>query len=172
MQYVYLLAFCKIVVGFLFTISFFSKLKSFSQYVDTVRNFQLLPKSFTRLAAVLILICELLIVLFLFKWQVIAFWLASVLLVIFSAALASVLFRNIQIVCNCFGPSQHFVSQADLLRNFGFLLCSCGGGWLATKPEVTVPIAPLNLGIIGFMALTFVLIWEQLSEIHRLFQPN
>jgi hypothetical protein len=172
MQYIYPFAFCKSVVGFLFLISFLSKLQTFSQYVDTVRDFRLLPKSFTRLAAVLILICELLVVLFLFKWQVIAFWLASGLLIIFSAALASVLFRNIQTACNCFGASQHPVSQADLLRNFGFLLCSCGGGWLATKPEVTVPITPLNLGIIGLMALAFVLIWAQLGEIYRLFQTD
>lgn len=172
MQYVYLLAFCKAVVGFLFTISFFSKLKSFSQYVSTVRDFRLLPTSFTRLAAVFILISELLVVLFLFKWQVIAFWLASGLLVLFSAAFASVLFRKIQTACNCFGPSQHPISQADLLRNFGFLLCSWGGGWLATKPEVAVPITPLNLGIVGFMGLAFVLIWAQLGEIYRLFQPN
>ena len=172
MHYIYLLAFCKITLGLLFLISFLSKLKSFSQYVATVSEFRLLPKSFTRLAAVLILISELLVVIFLFKWQVVAFWLASILLIIFSTAFISVLFRNIQVTCNCFGPSQHPVSQADLVRNFGFLLCSCGGSWLAKKPEVTVPIMPLNSGIIGFMALAFVLIWTQLGEIYRLFQPN
>ncbi|MBW4666735.1 MAG: hypothetical protein KME60_04650 [Cyanomargarita calcarea GSE-NOS-MK-12-04C] len=172
MQYIYLLAFCKIVVGFLFTISFIAKLRNFSQYVDTVRDFRLLPKSFSRSAAALVLICELAIVLFLFKWQVIAFWLATGLLVIFSVALASVLSRNIQTNCNCFGTSKRLVSQTDLLRNFGFLLCSCCGAWLAAKPEVNVPITPLNLAIIGFIALAFVLIWEQLGEISRLFQPN
>lgn len=172
MHYIYLLAFCKITLGLLFLISFFSKLKSFSQYVATVSDFRLLPKSFTRLAAVLVLISELLIVLFLFKWQVIAFCLASILLIIFSAAFASVLFRNIQTTCNCFGTSQHPISQADLLRNFGFLLCSCGGGWLATKPEITVSLAPLHLGIIGLIAFVFVLIWAQLGEIYRLFQTN
>ncbi|NDJ20643.1 hypothetical protein GS682_03090 [Nostoc sp. B(2019)] len=172
MQYIYLLIFCKIVVGCLFTISFISKVKSFSQYVNTVRNFRLLPESFIRFAAILILISELLIVLLLFKWQVIAFWLASGLLVIFSVALASVLFRNIQTACNCFGLSQHPISEADLLRNFGFLLCSCGGGWLAKNSEFTEPIAPLTLGITGFIALAFVLIWAQLGEIYRLFQHN
>ncbi|MHC5778957.1 MauE/DoxX family redox-associated membrane protein [Nostoc sp.] len=79
-EYIYLLIFCKIAVGLLFTISFFSKIKSFSQYVDTVRNFRLLPESFIRFAAILILISELLLVLLLFNWQVIAFWLASSLL--------------------------------------------------------------------------------------------
>jgi hypothetical protein len=175
MHYIYLLAFCKITLGLLFMISFFSKLRSFSQYVATVSDFRLLPRSFTRLAAVLVLISELLIVLFLFKWQVIAFCLASILLVIFSAAFASVLVRNIQTTCNCFGTSQHPISQVDLLRNFGFLLCSCGGCWLAAKSEVsevTVPIAPLNLGIIGFIALAFFIIWAQLGEIYRLFQTN
>ncbi|MBW4687810.1 MAG: hypothetical protein KME40_22540 [Komarekiella atlantica HA4396-MV6] len=172
MQYIYLLTFCKIVVGCLFTISFISKVKSFSQYVNTVRSFRLLPDLFIRFTAILILISELLVVLLLFKWQVIAFWLASGLLVIFSVALASVLFRNIQTACNCFGLSQHPISQADLLRNFGFLLCSCGGGWLATNSEFTEPIAPLNLGITGFIAFVFVLIWAQLGEIYRLFQHN
>lgn len=168
----YLLTFWKLTVGLLFLISAISKLKSFSQYVDTVRDFRLLPESFTRLAAVLVLISELLIVLFLFKWQVIAFCLASILLIIFSAAFASVLFRNVQTTCNCFGTSQHPISQVDLVRNFGFLLCSCGGGWLATKPENTVSLAPLHLGIIGLIAIVFVLIWAQLGEIYRLFQTN
>lgn len=172
MHYIYLLAFCKITLGLLFLISFLSKLNSFSQYVATVSDFQLLPKSFTQLAAVLVLISELLIVLFLFKWQVVAFCLASILLVIFSAAFASVLVRNIQTTCNCFGTSQHPISQVDLLRNFGFLLCSCGGGWLATKPEITVSLAPLHLGIIGLIAFAFVLLWAQLGEIYRLFQTN
>ncbi len=172
MHYIYLLAFCKITLGLLFLISFLSKLNSFSQYVATVRDFQLLPKSFTRLAAVLVLISELLIVLFLFKWPGIAFCLASILLVIFSAAFASVLVRNIQTTCNCFGTSQHPISQVDLLRNFGFLLCSCGGGWLATKPEIPVSLAPLQLGIIGLIAFVFVLLWAQLGEIYRLFQTN
>lgn len=172
MNYIYLLAFCKITLGLLFLISAISKLKSFPQYVATVSNFRLLPESFTRLAAVLVLISELLIVLFLFKWQVVAFYLASIMLIIFSAAFASVLFRNIQTTCNCFGTSQHPISQADLVRNFGFLLCSCGGGWLATKPEVNVSLAPLHLGIIGLIAIVFVLVWAQLGEIYHLFQTN
>ncbi len=172
MHYIYLLAFCRITLGLLFLISAISKLKSFPQYVATVSNFRLLPESFTRLAAVLVLISELLIVLFLFKWQVVAFYLASILLIIFSAAFASVLFRNIQTTCNCFGTSQHPISQADLVRNFGFLLCSCGGGWLATKPEITVSLAPLHLGIIGLIAIVFVLVWAQLGEIYHLFQTN
>lgn len=172
MHYTYLLAFCKITVGLLFLVSFFSKIQSFSLYVTTVSNFRLLPNSLNQLAAVLVLISELLIVLFLFKWQVIAFCLASILLIIFSAAFASALVRNIQTTCNCFGTSQHPISQVDLLRNFGFLLCSCGGGWLATKSEVTVSLAPLHLGITGLIAFVFVLIWVQLSEIYRLFQPN
>jgi hypothetical protein len=172
MHYIYLLAFCKITLGLLFLISFFSKLRTFSQYVNTINDFRLLPESFTRLAAVLVLISELLIVLFLFKWQVIAFCLASMLLLIFSAAFASVLVRNIQTTCNCFGTSQHPISQVDLFRNFGFLLCSCGGGWLATKSEMTVSLAPLHLGITGLIAFVFVLVWAQLGEIYRLFQTN
>lgn len=170
MHYIYLLTFCKITLGLLFLISFLSKLRSFSQYVAIVNDFRLLPKSFTRLAAVLVLIGELAIVIFLFKWQVVAFYLASIMLVIFSAAFASVLVRNIQTKCNCFGTSQYPISQVDLLRNFGFLLCSCGGIWLATKPEVTGSLAPLHLGITGLIAFVFVLVWAQLGEIYRLFQ--
>lgn len=172
MYYAYLLTFCKIVVGTIFTIASFLKLKSFTQYVNTINDFHLLPKSLTQLAAVLILTCEMLTVLLLFKWLLVAFWLASGLLVIFSIALASVLFRNIQTACNCFGSSQHLISPADLWRNFGFLLCTGVGSWLATKPEATVPIEALDLSIVGFMALAFVLLWMQLSEIYRLFQLN
>lgn len=172
MQDAYLLIFCKIVVGLLFAISFLFKLKNFPQYVNTVSSFRLLPRSFSQSAAYLVLACELAVIIFLYKWQLAAFWLATGLLVIFSAALASVLLRNIKTVCNCFGANQNPVSPADLIRNLGFILCSWGGGLLAAKPGVIVATTPLEVEIIGFAAIAFVLVWTQLGEVYHLLQPN
>lgn len=170
MYCIYLIVFCKTTICLLFLASFLSKIKDFNQFINSIKDFRLLPESLVQPAGVLILISEFLIVVFLLKWQIIAFYLASLLLVIFTGVFTSVLVRKIQANCNCFGINQHQISQIDLIRNFGFLLCSCGGGWLATKSEATVSLTPLHLGITGLIAFVFVLIWAQLSEIYRLFQ--
>lgn len=120
-------------------------------------------------AARLILGLEFLVMVCLFTGQLIAFGLASALLISFTIALASVLLRNLQIHCNCFGNSRRPVSPIDLLRNMGFLFCSCSGGWLAARPEVGLAIEPLDLGFTSLVALIFTLILSQLSDIYQLF---
>lgn len=172
MQSFYLLMFCKLVVGGSFTISLLFKLMNFSRHVETVRRFQLLPKAFEWTAAVSILGLELLIILLLFQSQLAAFGLASALFILFSIALASTLFRGIPVSCNCFGNSQHAISQIDLFRNFGFLLCAGSGGWLTITTETNLPIAPGLTGITGLIALAFVAIWTQIGEIYRFIQSS
>lgn len=176
MQSFYLLMFCKLVVGSSFAISLLFKLINFSRHVDTVRGFQLLPKAFEWTAAVLILGLESLIILLLFQSQLAAFSLASVLFIVFSIALASTLFRGMKVSCNCFGNSQHAISQIDLFRNFGFLLCAGSGCWLTITTEANLPISPWLMGITSLIALAFVAIWTQIGEIYRFtqssFHPN
>lgn len=172
MFYAYLFAFCKLVIAVVFAISLGSKLRDFSQFVKTIHNFRLLPSSLIPFSAGLILGSELLVVLLLFNWPLIAFLLGASLLLIFSGALAAVLVRKIQTPCHCFGASQQLVSPLDLVRNFGFLLCAGSGVWLARQSEFTLDLSLLPMSITCLGALVFVLIWTQLNEIYALFQPT
>ncbi|MBD3886236.1 hypothetical protein IFO70_31570 [Phormidium tenue FACHB-886] len=170
MQEIDALTFCKFTVGLIFTLSSLSKIKSFSQYTKTVSIFRLVPEFFVTWTAKSILTLEIFVVISLFVNQVIAFWLASILLLIFSIALALAIVRNIKTSCNCFGTRDRPISVLDILRNFGFLCCSCGGGWLAaTESEIAIASPSLSSGVSGLVALGFVLIWIHLSEIYHLF---
>lgn len=168
MQEIDALTFCKFTVGLIFTLSSLSKIKSFSQYTKTVSIFRLVPEFFVTWTAKSILTLEILVVVSLLINQVIAFWLASMLLLMFSIALALAIARNIKTSCNCFGTRDRPISTLDILRNFGFLCCSCGGGWLAAT-ESEIASSPLSSGISGLIALGFVLVWIHLSEIYHLF---
>jgi len=169
MQEINALAFCRCAIGFVFALSSLSKVRNFSRYIDTVRIFRLIPETFVGWAARVILALEILVVVSLFVSQVVGFWLASVLLLVFSIALASTIVRNIKTSCNCFGTGDRPISALDILRNFGFLCCSCGGGWLATTESEIAIAPPLNSEVSSLIALGFVLIWVHLSEIYHLF---
>lgn len=170
MQEIDALLFCKSAVGFMFALSSLNKVINFSRYIDTVSLFRLIPETFVVWAARLILVLEILVVVSLFTKPVSAFWLASALLLAFSVAIASAIVRNIETSCNCFGTRDRPISALDLLRNFGLLCCSCGGGWLATtEPEAAIASPLFNSEISGLIAFGFVLVWIHLSEIYYLF---
>jgi hypothetical protein len=91
---------------------------------------------------------------------------------LFSAALITVLHRKIQTPCNCFGTSSHPVSHLDLVRNVGFLTCSIAGICLTTRSDASLSVTSLDFGVTSIVALLFVFVGTQLSEIYRFFQPN
>jgi hypothetical protein len=172
MQSICPIAFCEIAVGTIFTLSSCSKLRDFPHYVKTIHSFHLLPKRIIPSVAAFLLILELSIVLLLISWKLAAFYLASILLIVFSLTLATVLYRKIQAPCNCFGRSPHLVSQFDLVRNTGFLACSIGGICLSTNPTMSSLANPFSFVVTSIAAVLFVWISTQLSEIYQLFQAN
>ena len=172
MIYTTLLLGCKVIIGLVFAISSISKLQDIEKFVEVIRGFRLLPEPLLRSCAILFLLCEMAVVPLLFVWPMLAFLLATILLIAFSAALASVILRKIQTPCNCFGSSQQLVSVADLIRNGGFLACALCGLRLALGPESNAPIMPLHAAMVSIGSMVFVLIGMQASEIYRLFQPQ
>src|SRR5690348_3348391 len=123
---IYLLAFCRVVIGLVFAISSLGKARDLAQFQEAIAGFRLLSRRMSNLAAFLFLGGECTVVAlmviggpFLFP----GFALAILLLLLFCTALASVLIRRIQTACNCFGSTRKPVTRVDIWRNLGFLLC-------------------------------------------------
>src|SRR5687768_15373985 len=109
MLYLYLLNFCQFFIGLAFTISLLGKLRDFSHFVAAIRNFRLLPQPLAPASAVAVCTGEFLVMLLLFTWPLAGLLFATVLLLLFSLALAAVLQRRIQTPCHCFGGGQQSV---------------------------------------------------------------
>lgn len=172
----YMLAFCRVVIGLTFVVSSVSKVLHMAQFRQAISNFHILPGRLSGIAAMLFLCSEFAVVVFVLiggPLLLFGFALASFLLVLFCIALVSVLVRRIRISCNCFGTSTKRVSHFDVWRNVGFLLCAFGGcGTLAwTKGSQWNP-SLLEWGLIGLGAVVFVVIWLQLGVIAQLFRQS
>lgn len=168
----YVQSFCRIAVGLAFLISSVSKARDFSLFVQTIVQFNVLPKYLGRSAALLILGGEFMVVLFLSIGGELlggGFIFATILLSVFSLALASVLIRKNKISCGCFGKNSTIVSGYDILRNLGFIICAVIGVY--TLMGVRQWQGELNImdwTLTALAACAFVGIWVQLGEVGRL----
>jgi len=165
-----------VTIGLVFAISSFGKVRNIQKFKQAILHFQLLPSHLSYPLAVLFLSGELAVVLFVIIGGPLllpGFILATLLLLIFCGALASILVRRIQTACNCFGSNEKNVSYTDLWRNLGFILCAS----LGYETLIWTQGAPVRLGGVEWLltslgALVFVLIWIELGEIVQLFRPN
>ncbi|GHO57273.1 MauE/DoxX family redox-associated membrane protein [Ktedonobacter robiniae] len=172
----YLLAFCRVVIGLVFATSSFGKARNIPRFQQAVRDFQLLPPGLSKPAALLFLCGELLVVLLVAiggPFLLPGFALAALLLLMFSGALTWVVTRRLQATCNCFGTSNKKIVPADIWRNLGFLLCACGGCSVLTWTQhMHVELGAIEWLLVSLAACVFVLIWVQLGEIVQLFRLN
>lgn len=174
MPMLYLLAFCRIAIGLVFTLSAAGKILNLSQFARTIAQFRMLPTRLVAHAAPLFLGGELAVALLMIVGGAVlwcGFALALFLLLLFSLALGSALVRKIRTSCNCFGTTIKTVSSLDLWRNAGLILCALGGlGSLAVLQSQQVNLTLVQWGAMGLAALLFVAVWLQLGEIVELFR--
>ncbi len=172
----YFLAFSRIGIGLVFAASSIGKLRNFPAFERAIANFQILPRQVVRFSACLFLTGELAVVALLpigGRFLAIGFWLAIFLLLIFCVALLSVLARGIQTPCNCFGSSQRPVSAYDMWRNVGFMVCALAGlVSLSALPGTRANLSMVELGLLGLMAVVFVVLWAHLGEFLELFSTS
>ena len=170
----YLLMFCRIAIGVTFAYSFLTKVRDVNGFARTIANFKLLPSQLSKPAATLLLIGELTVVTLITEGSQllpIGFSLTILLLLVFTTAMVWTLARNIQTLCHCFGAGANPVTAYDLWRNLGFLLLATVGWWshkVANSTSVT--LYPVEVMLIGTVALAFILIWTNLADIGALFQ--
>lgn len=172
----YLLAFCRVVIGLVFLMSSVGKARDLPGFQQTIRNFALLPGQFSGAAAWLFLFGEIAVMLLVVLGGPLllpGFVLALGLLLLFCLALILVLARHIRTSCSCFGASEQPVSLADVWRNVGFILCALGGclALLWTRGSTLALSLPEWL-LPGLGAALFVVLWSQLGEIAHLFRQD
>jgi hypothetical protein len=171
----YILAFCRITTGLVFAWSFVGKAQDISSFIQTIDHFKLQPKALHHPVAVAFLGGELVVVVTMILGGKLLLWgflLAGLLLILFSSALISVLLRKIQTPCNCFGTSSRAISYHDVVRNAGFVACVTGGCvGLSVSNTMPITLTLPEVGLTGFVAMAFVVIWTHLAEIVELFRP-
>lgn len=167
----YLLVFCRIVLGLVLLLAFANKVLNMPRFQQTVAGFGILPPRLSAIAAVLFVAGELVVVLLMALGGAFlgpGFALATLLLVSFSVALLSVLVRGMNVSCGCFGPSQKAVSAYDLWRNAGFILCALAGLGALTAQRAGGDLSLAELAIVAATAAVFVTIWLNLRDIVQL----
>ena len=172
-----LLLFCRIVIGLVFLLSFSGKMRAVPTFEQSIASFNLLPTPLIRVAALALLVSEFLaMVLVLVGGEFLqtGFILATVLLLLFSIALATVHARKIRTTCNCFGKSTKPVTAYDQWRNGGFIVCALVG-WSNTNlvSEYAPPSLELAEAIlIGLVAVVFVVACTHISHIAQMLRQG
>lgn len=173
---VYVLFFCRFAVILLFAFSFITKIVDINNYASSIGRFNLIPSRFSKIAAVILIAQEFLIVVLLLldiRFQVVGFGIASVILLIFTFAIGAALFRGLRISCNCFGASEKRISTYDILRNILFIICSVIGLTLLISGKNMAETPTLVEAIIvSFWAIAFLQIATNLSNVASLFEQN
>jgi hypothetical protein len=169
----YLLAFCRIALGLTFALSFAGKVRDVRQFTGTIRKFDLLPGGWAGPAAVLFLGGEAAVIVLLIlggRLLPLAFALAGLLLALFTLALLSALRRGIETSCNCFGASEKPLTYYDVGRNAGLIPLAAAGLRLSGITGAMPSLAIIEGLFIFIIAVVFVLLWINLSEIVALLQ--
>lgn len=163
-------------IDFVFILSFLSKAGDIRIFEATIQSFVSLRGTLVKLAALFFLAAELSISVLLSlggDFLIIGFSLAILLLIVFTAAIVSVLSKETRPPCNCFGLDNRAVSPYEIGRNAGLGLCSITGLvlLLASSGGLHQRLTSVELGSL-LMAAAFTLIWVNLRYIVEVFMET
>ena len=177
----HLLLFSAVTTALAFAFSSAGKATNLAAFQRAISDLRLVPQRLTRLIALGVLAAESAVVALIVLGGLVpgtallraGFLLALGLLGLFTAVLLSALARRLGTSCAGFGATTKPVSDWDVVRNGGLLLCAGAGYWSAGAP--TAALHPLPLAewvLVAVVSLIFVLIWVQLAEIAQVFKPG
>ncbi len=160
--------FCIFTIQVTFLISFSTKLFDVRKFVTAIEDFQIIPKRYALLSAVITLTLEgSIVILLIFEgfWRIAGIGIAAGLLMSFSAMIAWTLHRNLSVSCNCFGSSKTTLNRYDLIRNIGlFIISLLGIGLASVAPVMSISTLTAALPIL-WMAIGFVIVWINLNRL-------
>jgi hypothetical protein len=162
-----------VALGTVFAISLAGKMINLAAFEEAVENFRILPIWLIPPAITVFLLGELGVVVLLLwgrELLLIGFILAVTLLAVFTVALISVLVRDIQTTCNCFGVKpREPVSVYDVIRNIGLIACGVWGiATLLTTRSLPPSLSWLEWGFITLTAVGIALLWLNLNDILKI----
>lgn len=165
----YLLVFSQLAIVFIFTLSSVNKWRDFGEFVQAVENFQILPSSQAKPTAKIFVISELMILIMMIlggQFLLLGFFLALMLLVVFTTGLISILVRKIPTSCHCFVTTTELVTIYTVWRNMGFIVCVLAGLCsLFIQPTISSNLNMIEQWLLGMMAITFVVVCSYVGEI-------
>ena len=172
--FAYLITFSRLVTGFVFALSVVGKLRDFAAFTASIKDFRLLPKRLVLPFALIGILLEIAVVIFVAvgnQFLFFGFGIALMLLLIFTVALITLFIRKIKVSCNCFGKTKELVSGYDVVRNIVFIACALAGLFVCIQAVVVnIKISYLEIGMLMFFAFIFTLININLSQIASLFK--
>lgn len=168
MPYEYVLTFCRWAVGITFAVSAGGKALNLGAFREAILDFGVLSRRLSGPAATTFFAAEVLVVALMVLGGIglpVGFALGGILLIIFSAALATALRESIEVNCNCFGRAERRVSWYDVARNAILVVCAGVGLWAyeAFPQQVSPKIGAVLL--LSLMASCFVVIVTNLEDI-------
>jgi Methylamine utilisation protein MauE len=153
----------------LFVASAGSKAVDVRRFERSVRDFELLPARWSRVAALCFLAAESSVVALLAVGGPVllpGFVLAILLLAIFAAALEAVVRRRLLVDCGCFGGRTEAVSRYDVARNLLFaLLAASGVGAIAFKENQSAHLPAGDVVLLTMMSAVFVVLAVNLKPL-------
>jgi uncharacterized membrane protein YphA (DoxX/SURF4 family) len=169
----FFISFCRVSTGLVFALSAVGKLSSLDNFAQTISSFQLIPRQLSRFLAFALWICEFTVVSLMIiggDYLLWGFLLATLLLIIFSAAIAITVRRGLQTSCNCFGKNDDKqLSVWNIVRNIGFIVCTFGGAIVYFTIDHRGNALELSHWVLlSFMAVVFVGILLNLSDLTQL----
>jgi hypothetical protein len=159
---------CRVVILFVFCLSAGTKVRNLGEFEVTIADFEVLPRRWSGATARLVLATEGLIAIFFVTGGALiptAFFLAIILLSIFSFALTSALRRKLKVGCSCFGRTEVAISSYDVARNVALVLLSAIGlGTCFARPQI---VERHNVILLALMGITTGMFIINLDEIVR-----
>jgi hypothetical protein len=162
----YLLMFCRMTIALLFGVSAWGKVRDVASFSAAVESLVGVRHGWSRLVAAAVIGAEVAVVVALTVGGAsmrVGFAISLVLLVSFTAVLASAVRRGVDVGCACFGARRPRVSVYDIARNVLMIATAVTGlGLVASADTVTSASA---LAVIVIMSAAFVVCVVNLKDL-------
>lgn len=166
---------CMATIVTAFSIAAVGKLRQPGDLVDTIQRLAGVSKYQASAVAAMVVIAELTVAVSILVgggWARLGHSLATALLLLFAAVLASARRRGVQTSCNCFGTSKEVISYWDVARNIGLASIAIVGVQTSTQ-AVSLADAPLLDVVIGaLVGLAWLIGLLNLKALGKLFFPR
>jgi len=168
-----LLQFSINVAVFIFMFSIIGKLANIKAFAHNIKEFRLLSPTLVWFATVIIITAEVAtIVTLLLGFFVFGMLLAISIMLLFTSAIVSVLVRDIETGCHCFGIRDDPISGYDLVRNLCIIIILVLGLFLSLNMvQIDYPAFTVSVAIV-FISLTTSLLLVNMPDILHLFNAS